>query len=462
MRDISRVLFPEPTSFIDIEHWTKYEYVQLLNMSPALAKADEDALISTGRSMVADAFYALSRQTPNQDDILGVNWSRLMNESVFPQKPADWQQQVTLVLELAERVRKAVFEHAEEIAEAQAAAEAPPMIEGQPGEAADVEIIDISEMVQAQSDAEAKLALINAIKGGIDGSTPALRFQTALDMADRFDLDLFASLLGWAKSYVGGAARENKQGREELTGYRLDGWSDDVDTYDMIGVAEGDPVALVALAENALRTSQFRSMDPQGRGACVLLRDQSTSMLEMAFGGKTKHEIATTLEVVLSVIMGQQKRDLVSMLWSDKVSRYDAVNTICGIVAHVRTHTYGVPGLQDHLSTFLRGGTVVVPALEQAANVALDYADPCDVLLLSDMDFHSDPTSQANAVLEQYRSAGGRVWGIFVGPTAPDPDKVAWLDGWVHSTDLRANADMGDILAKMVRNAPNVSRKTLL
>lgn len=474
MRDLGRVLFPEPTSFPHVDNWTRFDLLNLLKYSPLLSSADEQNLINTGRSLVADAFYALSGQTPNGDDVLGANWSRLMAEPSFPKMPKDYQEQVAVVLSLAGLITKQVFEHQEEIVNQQDEQAAEQVQDGnletgemgsQPGDGEGQGIVSIGQVIDAEEQGKEMLKLARSLQGGIDGASPALVFDKAMTLTTQFDLDLFANILGWAEQYAGGAARENREGSENLTGFCLGGWSDNVDVYDMIRVAQGDPTALIAFSEESLSNYEYDSQDPMGRGAVIVMQDQSTSMLETTWGGKTKYQVALTMEVALASVMQEQRRDLMSMCWSDKVERYDRENTKCGIVPRVSTYTYGEPGIEQHLRTFLRGGTSIIPALEAAIKEAEQYAEPCDILIISDMEFNGDDAttrSQAEAIVEEYRANGGRVWGIFVGSTKPTEHQVGWMDGWVHSNKLTASEEAGKIIAAMVRNVHGDGKNEML
>lgn len=462
MKDAIRILFQEPTSFNDVDAWTKYEYTKMMQYSTTLSEADEYSFIRLGRSIPFDAFCALNRKEANPDDVLGVTWGKLMSDPSFPVMEEDLDRNIITILALAEAVQKAVFEHAEELYEAQEQEAQEQEAQDQGGEPGEGIGIDIGVILTAKGEADDTFELVSGVRGGMDGTTPSLRFEQSLEVARIFDVDLFAAILGWARMSTAGAIRENKEGREELTGYRLGEWSDDVDTYDMIGVANGDPTALLALAENALTQRKYRSIEPRGRGACVVLKDESTSMLEHAHSGMRKRDVANALELALSLIFNDQKRDLISVAWSDKVTRYDS-EAITGTIPKTREYTYGTEGMLSHLQSFLRGGTNIAPALERGVNVAMEYADPCDILIISDLEFRGDGiklSSQLSALCEDFRAAGGRVWAIFVGPDKPDDSYSVWLDGWVSSKDMKQDKEMGDLIAGMVKNAPTHGRKT--
>ena len=114
-------------------------------------------------------------------------------------------------------------------------------------------------------------------------------------------------------------------------------------------------VFLQALADNSLTRRRFDADKPSGRGPVVLLRDESSSMGPEC--DWVRHRSALAFEMSLTEAFNREGRDLVSVAWSSKGTR---------------VHVYGEPGLEEHLSSFLGGGTRIEEPLRRAVEIADD------------------------------------------------------------------------------------------
>lgn len=308
-------------------------------------------------------------------------------------------------------------------------------------------------------------------------------------LAQELDVRTFADILGWASYHAGGAARSITSSRGVNTQIEHGNWSNRVITRDRTGVASGDLRTMVRVAESTLRVRRRESDMPAGRGAVICLHDESTSMREINVTNPTKmaelaqagrpalrkYQVSKQMELAIATEMNKQGRDLVSIAFSsgilsgpmldrylEKTDRPGPEERKSGSVPRTREYTYGDPNADpfEHLRKVMRGGTSIVPALEEAVIAASEYRDPCDVLILSDAEFgHADLFGDDSEVeliediLADYRKEGGRVWAILVGTSEEDATSIArWVDGYVTAESLEADADTGAILEAIARN----------
>lgn len=307
-------------------------------------------------------------------------------------------------------------------------------------------------------------------------------------LAQELDVRTFAGILGWASYHAGGAARSITSSRGVNTQIEHGNWSNRVITRDRAGVASGDLRTMVRVAESTLRVRRRESDMPAGRGAVICLHDESTSMLEpnvspekldelIAAGERfqVKYQVSKQMELAIATEMNKQGRDLVSIAFSsgilsgpmldrylEKTDRPGPEERKSGSVPRTREYTYGDPNADpfEHLRKVMRGGTSIVPALEEAVIAASEYRDPCDVLILSDAEFghaglfgDDSEVELIEDILADYRKEGGRVWAILVGTSEEDATSIArWVDGYVTAESLEADADTGAILEAIARN----------
>lgn len=457
-----RFLFEQTESF-EPDKWGRMEYLSLLRFSSQLTDLEEKMGNDYGRNLVSDAYFSLTGLVPEKRDVLGRAWARFSKEPNFRDLQElfakDRPSQVIAVRNLAKAMADRFFRMTEETLSMDDADGSPfdepssvierlAMAEGdeEPINEAQAEAamaLGSEVLGELANETEEEADLIRSLIGSLDADTPAAVFEKALGLTDLYDVRQFADILGWARRHTSGAFRENVAGKEELTGYSSSEWCDDIVPEDMMAVADGEPQALLAVAEGTLTKTEYVGRDPMGRGAVILLRDESISMLDW---GSEKHKTALTMELALATVFNEQGRDLVSAAWGSRVEKFDRAY-LTGKRAEVRRYTYGEPGLEKHVRSFMRSGTDLPPAMERGLEFADEYHDACDVLVLSDMELGNELpliNRQLEAITAPFKELGGRVWGVLFGDKRVKLD--AWCDGYVAVDKLRLDDDTGQIL----------------
>lgn len=293
--------------------------------------------------------------------------------------------------------------------------------------------------------------LVRVLAGNMEGEPLGERVNASVDLVEKFDVGAFSRLLGWASHVIGAEARRHRGQTGDMTGYRRGGWSDRVVPDQMLAVAEGDPYALASLADNDLASRDYRSEQPMGRGAVVLCRDESSSMVDdrdgrrpSESGRSSRHSTALSFELALAEVFNREGRDLVSIAWSS---------------GEHRVHTYGDPGLSHHLSSFIGGLTDIRPALREAVRVTEMYASGCDILILTDGKLQQGANfgRDVHDTLEPFRDSDGRCWAVSLG----NMEKLDWTDGHIAIDEIRAGEKLGTLLQSITRPSEEPKRVRL-
>lgn len=465
--DYARLLAGEESSFTPMT-WDRYDFHALAEFSPEIASQDAEGLRRFGRSLVQDAFFALSGLSPREDDGMGRSWQRATQEEGFGKlrerfKRGTRMEKALAVLGLHQAVLQSFMTNSGDpggedptilgippifpLVVPQQSTDEPP--------AAYEDIVDLNENdEQEQDDSQGNALAIHAedlesavdcaalmsdfvstVEGFLDGGPPQI-FQEAMEVSDNLDLRDFARILGFTKRVIGGANRETKQGSEEFTGYRSGGLEDRTHPMDVIALANGDPAARMRLIDRALVNREFHSERPSGLGPVCVLRDESGSM--GGVNAEYRHKRALAFELALASEFNRQGRDLVSIRWGS----YPAPPFV-----------YGEGNLKEHASSFLNhSSTVLVQAMQKAIKVSEEYVDGMDILVITDGDLSSGQSEQLQNIISPFRDRGGRVWVVVIKNSSwgvTDKRNLTWADHWIHVDSLRTDNAMEGLLSRM-------------
>jgi uncharacterized protein with von Willebrand factor type A (vWA) domain len=189
-----------------------------------------------------------------------------------------------------------------------------------------------------------------------------------------------AEQLGWAQRVINAERRMSPFGGTELTGVTLGPL--DVGRavgQELVSLAADDDSALYwdicrRIADSAVLLREYKGEDKeQGRGAMILVRDESGSM------SGTHHSLAIGIEWALLQAARKDNRAFVSIPFSGRDQ-----------FAVWRAPEAGKPdpdGLLKHLSHFYGGGTEPYGPLKRAIEIIQEDGLPADVLLISDAAF---------------------------------------------------------------------------
>jgi len=180
-------------------------------------------------------------------------------------------------------------------------------------------------------------------------------------------------------------------------------------------------------------------------------------MTEKSAWGASRIQTANGLELALATEFNRANRDLISIAWSDRMTRQ---------------YTFGEPGLNDYASLKPYGKTRIEQALTMAVQAANDYADFADILITSDgfLDHNAALTvdqqkAPYETMLQPFRDIGGRVYAILLIPNAnvnQVADAWGWVDGYITVDSLTDTASMTDIVAQIAKPRGNEKQKRLL
>lgn len=425
----------ESSSFA-VDRWDQFDFEFLLSSYPRI---HDKARRARGKGIDArEIFFALSGKPVTASGPMADSWRAVLSVPAWQKAIAGARDKLdraaALDSMLDSLIKKADGDH-DQMPEADT--ESP---------TADVEIVEGVPTSQDAEDAERIKALVAILAGsgagGIDADTPQKVLDDALMLASHLDIDAFHKLLGFCMRTVRGASRRTRPGRDEMTGYSFSGWSEEVVPQDQLAVARGDLEALVRLAEETLTKRSYDGDRAMGKGPVVLLRDESTSMswdarMKVTMG---PHKRALALEVALAQAFNKDGRDLVTIAWGTE---------------SLREHVWGDASysLKDHLLAFLNAsGTHIRPSLVRGLEIADDYVDGADILIVTDGELFDAYEVQADSDLQEtlvsYRERGGRVWVVLVGAeeardswskALPFADAIISLDDLADgSADLRA------------------------
>jgi hypothetical protein len=471
-----RLLGNEASSF-DHTTYDAYEFESLLDFSPTMSKRDEENREEFDRSVVRDAFFCLMGLGVVPNDALHSAWTQARMSDAYPRllQAADEDRYglaaATLYLSSAveNSMRQATPTKPEpapmpaiaggstegESEESAEDALAPGGDGGSAGEKVDgggeptaVSIsVSAEAMEQAAASAEDVRSIVQAGGAGL-GNSPVERFENALELQAAAHIPKgFSNLLGWARQIVRGASRMADGGNEDLRGYKPGGWTPSVVPRQQMAVAQRDPLALAALADNALTQRVHRSDRPMGKGPVILMRDESGSMAGM------EHKIAVSLELALAQAFREERRDLVTLRWAsgtapvgddgwgDKEKHYSI------------RYTHGEQGLKKHLQSFWGAGTSLAEPMREALKVAEEYVDGADILVLTDGDAHTRPS---NELLRPYRKSGGKVWAVLIGQGV---GRVDWADGQIHVDHLNDKDKLAELVSKISKRYDSEVRR---
>lgn len=471
MRDaLSDLLYAKTESAFHHSLWDRYDVLSLLEFSSELEEMDATHREDYGRSFVSDAVFALGGCEPNLGDPLGKAWAEVIGTPQFQEiKGAkDVTGRAVAAMRLADMAREA-WERAENPEwytdtqpQDQVTGLTPSELrnlatgDGEEGAAMSADkdkagedggwvgpVVTFGDISKALEELGDEMVLVRAIGASLNDDMPGRIFEKALDLADLFDVTEFAKMLGWAKHLIGGEARKQRGGTDEMTGYDTGRWNDRVVPDQMLGVAEGHLSALAAVADNALTRRKYEAKREAGRGPVILLRDESGSMGPDC--GWIRHKAALSFELALAAAFNREGRDLISVAWSSEGTR---------------SHVYGEPGLEEHLRTFLSGGTRIEDALEEGIALAEKYLHQADILVLTDGHLHTTTTTAKTVhdLATSFREGGGRVWAVSLSVT---DNRLDWTDGHVHVNQIAPGEDLTDILQGMTRSDSENERRRL-
>lgn len=261
-----------------------------------------------------------------------------------------------------------------------------------------------------------------------------------------FELQKVAELIGWAQRVMDAATRSNQGAVGEFTGYKQDGWSANVHPVDRELVASGSLLGRAKLADRQLNTRIFDEDKPAGKGAAVLLTDESTSMNDpTSVSPLPKRKQAINLKLSLAHFFQKEDRPFVDIAWC----------------AHGhRTYEFGTPGVVDHLTTHFSGGTMINDAMAEALDWIDDrpeYRSQADILVITDGEIEDNPYDDQflwNRIKE-YKERGGRIWLILLDVHIPQNYYFAltqWTDGIVEAKDLYREDGLANILTAMAKD----------
>lgn len=436
-----KILNDTPTAFMP-SVYDKFEFESLALFSTLVSVEDERHLRKYGRSLVQDAFYAIQGVEPDTSDSMGNSWTSVLSSPQMGNIQAlahrSRESLAASVITLAAQVEDAL----EQLGESPSA-EPAPETEHDPANSEFGSLI-AGSLADAETTADDLVMFIESVSIGLEGAPPK-RFNEAMRMSERFNLREFAAILGFVKSSVHGAARSSKGGSDEMTGYESGGLNDRVLPTQMIKLARGDKQTLIAMAEETLTRRVYRSSRPAGKGPVILLRDESDSMAGADL--QTRHLRAQLFELALASVFNKEGRDLVCVRWSSKVAI---------------PFVHGEPGLANHLSGFLCGGTNHALALQRGVEIAQQYVDGADILMLTDamVPAIAPGQKQMEAGLAGFRASGGRVWAVVFDVKDPElaRSRMAWCDGCVAIDKLGINPLVGHMLGEIAKSSGSGKR----
>jgi len=432
------------TSAFDADEWDQLEFAALLERYPAVTE-----LAQRARGQGIDArgvFFAISGKAPRGTGPLAESWRVVLNTPEWVRVKAQATDRANKAAVLS-GVLGSMLSRPRDVSDLKEpsagagdefdrlmAGNAATLIEGVP---CDKDCKKGEQLVK----------LFGILGGSLDKNNPQAVLDEVMTLAGRLDIKSFSDLLGFSSRIVKGVSRETRGGTDEMTGYGRSGWGSGVVPTDMLAVAEGEPQALIRLAEEQLTKRAYRSHRNMGKGPVVLLRDESQSMAQHSTNGSPiKHRVALSFEVALADTFNRDGRDLVTIAWG---------------TLETRQHVWGDPAynLKDHLTSFMAaGGTRIWRSLVQALDVCDKYVDGADILIVTDGALSDGKKVNEDEWLQErlvaFRSAGGRVWAVVVG--CPPPIKAQWqswmpfVDGVASVDELKSgSADLGKIIEGM-------------
>lgn len=438
--DNNRILRSEQTAF-EYTRWDCFDFLGLCGYSQTVDELDNESIRRFGRSLVFDCFLCLRGISVKDSDPWSPVWAHVFSSSSYQALRSQFLASirgqalatVALYKQLLEAQNRSWSRELEKS-----------LVTGKLFLEAGVPVLGAEELEKAVDTALEETNTLSAFVsvadqgGNLDGG-PSEKFDQALELSTHVNLSAFAKLLGWTKRLVTGATRESKSGNDEFTSYRVGELTDRTLTTELIGLASGQLEAMAKLADSSLTSREFKGSNPRGKGPLIVLRDESGSM-----GGtkaEERHKAALSLEVALAEVFNRERRDLVSIRWGSSA---------------VAPYTYGESGLKEHLTSFLNhGATYIVPALNSALQVADEYVDGSDILILTDagLSDHTEIKRVLGDKLNRFRKTGGRIWVAVIGSSTSEQQKERYLSSWVDGYAEINSVEECDNLGKLIEGA---------
>lgn len=476
------LLLHEKNSAFDHDMWSRWEWLNLLNFSPKLGHYHKASQTAYEYSFPQDSYYALTGSEPNASPI-GKKWTEVMQQDFFPklvERMTNRDSTINTTIFLAQKFEEHYLKEPEnppeeqkgneqqkqkknpgnkpptdkEIANAQkdlqqdqkdgegdteASEEAGPQAGGEiNAKVAPLQITD-EEIEKLDEEIKAFDAMSGLLAG--NGMSPKETRQWVEHNFDRFHLERLADLIGFGQRVMDGAARNNQGAVGEFTGYMNGGLGSNTSVMDRISVTNGSMLGMARLADRKLTNRKYDQEKPSGKGAAVILHDESSSMKE-SFYTPTKDQQAINLQLALGSIFTKQGRPYTAIAWDDHSTRL---------------YEYGKPGLEHHLKEFLGGGTELGHAINKAIthiNQNPEYATQADILVISDGEIGDAPMqdTKTKTLVDAFRAKGGRIWFILVGAELSERGKrrlQGLIDFYIEAKDLNSSEGMAKILEGM-------------
>lgn len=342
----------------------------------------------------------------------------------------------------------------------------PEEIESMQFSVSDKELEDLKEQIEGEQD------MLGLLAG--TGQSPIEQRAFVEHAFNQYALRRMSKLIGWGENIVGGAVRTNKGAVGEFAEITPKSWNANVTAMDMHLVSSGHTLGAVKMAEGKLNTKINKDEAPLGKGGVVFLHDESSSMKGDSYikSIQRKHTEyrtpeeqefleqhppkdlqAINLQLAMAHLFRKEGRAFTAIAWND---------------GGTRLYKYGTEGLENHLNSFLSGGTSVTHALLKAFNVIQkdpQHRNNADIILATDGETMDYPEHDPDFIREskKYRERGGRIWGIYIGQhdLHAIQNMEKYCDAVIAIEELYTNNQIGEILRNAASNTTK-HKKTLI